>query len=74
MSDEEFVLLYDCSFSKNLEIPYEDNVIHVDVAFTKLFHKLVNYCFAHLGFCNLQYLLCFISIFSSVCVFLIFGC
>ena len=22
--DEEFVLLYDCSFSKNLEIPYEE--------------------------------------------------
>ena len=24
ISDEEFVLLYDCSFSKNLEIPYEE--------------------------------------------------
>ena len=25
ISDEEFVLLYDCSFSKNLELPYEEN-------------------------------------------------
>jgi len=24
ISDEEFVLLYDCSFSKNLEIRYEE--------------------------------------------------
>ena len=24
ISDEEFVLLYDCSFSKNLELPYEE--------------------------------------------------
>ena len=24
ISDEEFVLLYDCSFSKNLELPYKD--------------------------------------------------
>ena len=24
ISDEEFVLLYDCSFSKNLQIPYEE--------------------------------------------------
>ena len=24
ISDEEFVLLYDCSFSKNLEISYEE--------------------------------------------------
>ena len=24
VSDEEFVLLYDCSFSKNLELPYEE--------------------------------------------------
>ena len=24
ISDEEFVLLYDSSFSKNLELPYED--------------------------------------------------
>ena len=24
ISDEEFVLLYDCSFSKNLELPYDE--------------------------------------------------